>query len=211
MKRWTYVVALCFVTVFVGPCRYYASAQAAKGAKRGGAQGKISTIDTAKKTLTLAGRQGVTTNVSYTDTTKVLKAEPIKVGDLKTGDVVVVQGAISGTSIDAKAVIVRPSANAKLPKKAPKNAPTNRITGSVTSTTPLKVNMVNTEYEVKTTEATRVMTLKESSAAELKVGDVVTVQGQPGSDGVVQAQAIEVINLPGLKGAKATKPKKPKK
>ncbi len=210
MRRWTSVVALCLVMVFVGSCRY-ALAQAAKGAKRGGAQGRISTIDTAKKTLTLTGRQGATTNVSYTDTTKVLRAEPIKIGDLKTGDVVVVQGAISGNSIDAKAVIVRPSANAKLPKKAPKKAPANRITGSVTSTSPLKVKMVDTEYEVKTTDATRVVTLKESSAAELKVGDAVTVQGQPSADGVVQAQAIEVLNLPGIKGAKANKPKKPKK
>jgi hypothetical protein len=207
MKKWTFVFTLSFVMLAAGLC----DAGAAKGAKRGGAAGKISAIDTAKKTLTLAGRQGVTTNVSYTDTTKVLKAEPIKIGDLKTGDVVVVQGAISGTSIDAKAIIVRPSTNARLPKKAPKNAPTNRITGSVTSTSPLKVKMVDTEYEVKTTDATHVVTLKESSVADLKVGDVVTVQGSPSADGGVQAQTIEVINLPGLKGAKANKPKRPKK
>lgn len=210
MKKWTFAFTLSFVILSAGLC-YAGAAKGAKGAKRGGAAGKISTIDTAKKTLTLAGRQGVTTNVSYTDATKVLKADPIKIGDLKTGDVVIVQGTISGNSIDAKGIVVRPSANAKLPKKAPKNAPTNRITGSVTSTTPLKVKMVDTEYEVKTTDATRVMTLKESSAAELKVGDTVTVQGQPGTDGVVQAVGIEVINLPGIKGAKANKPKKPKK
>ncbi|MCS6861977.1 MAG: DUF5666 domain-containing protein [Abditibacteriales bacterium] len=204
MKKWALTFTLSFVILAAGLC--YAGA--AKGAKRAGAQGKISAIDTAQKTLTLVGRQGVTTTVSYTDTTKVFKAEPIKIGDLKTGDVVIVQGAISGSSIDARAVIVRPSTNAKLPKKAPKKPPTNRIIGSVTSTAPLKVKTVDTEYEVKTTDATHIVTLKEGSAADMRVGDIVAVQGQAGADGVVRAQAIEVVNLPRLKGAKANKPKK---
>lgn len=205
MKKRIWAFTLGFVVLSVG-LGYAGAAKGAQGAKRGGTTGKIATIDTAKKTLTLAGRQGVTTTVSYTDTTKVLKAEPIKLGDLKTGDVVVVQGPISGTSIDAKAVIVRPSASVKLPKKAPKKPPTNRIMGSVTSTTPLKVKMVDTEYEVKTTDATRIVALKEGSIADLKVGDAVTVQGQPSADGVVQAVAIEVVNLPVVR--KASKPKK---
>ncbi len=209
MKRRAIVFTLSFAIAFAGLCHAQKPAKNAKGQKRANTVGKVTSIDTAKKTLTLSGRQGTTVTVSYTDQTKVMKAELGKIGDLKIGDIVTVGGAVSGNSVEAKAVLVMPSVT-KLPKKAPAKAPTNAIRGSVTSTAPLKVRMADTEYEVKTTDTTKVMVSKEGAIADVKTGDAVRVQGQPGADNVVQAQRIEIVPA-GLAGKGAGKVKRNKK
>jgi hypothetical protein len=212
VKKWAFVLSLSFAAVFAGVslAQNAKGAKGAKGVKRGGTMGRVASIDAAKKTLTLTGRKNETTHVSYTEQTKVVKMEEGKLSDLKSGDVVMVQGNMSGNSVDAQAISLLP-ATTRLPKKAPKNAPTRNVRGSVSSTSPLKVRMADAEYEVKMTDATKVMTAKEGSVADIKVGDTVRVVGQPGADGVVQAQAIQVGNFVAGKGKGAKKAKANKK
>jgi hypothetical protein len=207
MKTLGFALSLSFVMAFAGlsHAQNAKGAKGAKGQKRAGSMGKVASIDTAKKTLTLTGRKNETITVSFTDQTKVTKAEAGKMDGLKSGDAVMVNGAVSGTTVEARTIALLPS-TIKLPKKAPKKAPTNAIRGSISSTSPLKVRMADTEYEVKITEATKVITSSDGTISDVKVGDTVRVQGQPGSDGVVQAQRIDIVPAGvAAKGKKASK------
>jgi hypothetical protein len=179
------------------------------GGGRGNA-GTIASID--GTTITLTTQTGTTKVVASANTTVSLSVAGA-IGDIKTGDHVVVMGAASGATVAADR-IVDTGTNATTgfggrgggpggppPAGGPSGNPPaggprgggGFVTGTVASigATSLTITVPDgTTTNVTTTSSTQVTTEKTGTLQDLATGDQVTVSGTTASDGTVTATAI---------------------
>jgi hypothetical protein len=167
--------------------------------------GTIAAIDGA--TITLTTQTGTTKVVTSANTTVSLSVAGA-IGDIKTGDHVVVTGAASGTTVAADRIVDLgtnatsgfggpggglggpPGGN---PPAGARQGNGGFVTGTVAAIdgTSFTITATNgTSTKVTTTSSTQVTKEKTGSLQDLITGDQVTVIGPTGSDGTVTATAI---------------------
>jgi len=181
--------------------------------RRFGTGGTIASIN--GNTLTVTNPESnTTTKVVTSSTTRVTVAKTVTVGDVATGDRVVVVGTKSGTTVTATRINDMGSANAVVPN--PNRAPggpggvnvppgddggrrgfgppgggfTAGTVTSVASGTIVVKAADGTTTTVKTSASTAVTKNVASSVSALKVGDAVRAVGATASDGTVTATSI---------------------
>jgi hypothetical protein len=184
------------------------------GASRSGGRGTFGTLQSVDgQTLTVATRNGNTTTVVTSSSTRFVKAVPGALSDIKVGDHVMARGTADGTNVAAQRVTDtgtqalgfggggqgrRRSGNGTPPSSVPNGGslPANGAvaTGTVKSIegSTLVVTLNNgTTKTVTTSPSTTFSVVKASSLQELTTGQPITVQGPTGSDGTVTAKTVE--------------------
>jgi hypothetical protein len=192
--------------------------QGAPGAGgRGGGRGTVGTLQSVDgQTLTVATRNGNTTTVITSSSTKFAKAVTGALSDIKVGDRVSARGTADGTSVAAQRITDsgttnmgfggggfggggqgrRPGGNAP-PGSVPNSTrPDNGAfaTGTVKSISGSILTVAQndgTTKTVTTSPSTVVSIVKASSLQDLATGQTVTIQGKTNTDGTVTATAVE--------------------
>ena len=153
------------------------------GAKR--LQGKVTAVDTAKRTVTVSGRRDpVAVTVTLAPDATIYVQQPATLADLKTGDKVTVYGkdiAAGATTVPATRLLVLPAADAKAGKKkagAQAGYHKNSVDGAVASTTPaLTITTPSgVTVTVQTTPATTVARTVTGALSDITVGTTVQVR-----------------------------------
>jgi hypothetical protein len=174
------------------------------GAGRGNA-GTIASID--GTTITLTTQTGTTKVIASANTTVSLSVAGA-LGDIKTGDHVVVTGAASGATVAADRIVdtgTNGTSGLGGPGVGPRGGPGGTppaggprgnggfVTGTVASIDATSLTITapdGTTTNVTTTSSTQVSTEKTGGLQDLATGDQVTVSGTIASDGTVTAKAI---------------------
>lgn len=174
------------------------------------ANGTVTAVDTAAGTLTLSPMFGGGTpqTVKVTDATQITATREGTVGDLKVGDTVQVRGVptgITATQITAGDSADLPMGGMGLPLAGPRlgsggrpglggpQAAFAQATGKVTALSPLTVSVADgVQVTLRVTPDAKISRNVVEKMGDLKAGDRVMANGQPGDDGVLAASRIRV-------------------
>jgi hypothetical protein len=169
-----------------------------------GNAGTIASID--GSTITLTTQAGTTKVIASANTTVSVSVSGA-LGDIKTGDHVVVMGAASGATVAAERIAdTGTSATAGFGGPGPGGRPGpggppaggpraggGFVSGTVASIDATSLTITATDgttTTVTTTSSTQVTTETAGTLSDLATGDQVTVTGPTGSDGTVTAMSI---------------------
>ena len=167
------------------------------------ASGTVSAVDAAAGTITLEAMGGGTAGqvVKVTDGTQISAQTVVRVEDLKVGDIVQVRGVPTGitalqiTASDSEDPIMggpfggaRPGGGAGAQGMASAQA-----TGRISGVSPLTIAINDTlSVVLKTAPDVRITKMLTEKVGDLKVGDRIMANGQPGDDGTLTATRIHV-------------------
>lgn len=180
-----------------------ATPAAPAAAKRANTQanGKVTAVDTAKRTITITSRRNPdATTLTLAADAKVYVQQPATLADVKAGDRIDAYGTATptSTSVDANRLVILTPAPADAGKRKP-NAKAgfrkNRVEGTVTATTPALTITTpgGVTLTVKTTDATKVARTVAGTLSDVAVG--ATVQARTSGEGT-SLTASEVRVMP---------------
>ncbi|BDI28795.1 hypothetical protein CCAX7_008460 [Capsulimonas corticalis] len=145
-------------------------------------QGKISSIDTAAKTITVTSHHGANTSTfAWDDATKILKTSEGALSDVKVGDTVRAYGAATpeAPTLTASHILIEPAITAGKHKTGPKSGfHRNHVEGVIATTTPTLTLTTpgGVTVTVTTTAETKVESVTAAAPSDLSAG--VTVQAR---------------------------------
>lgn len=170
--------------------------EASLGQARPGAQGKVGSIDAAKKSFVVESKAGSKT-VATTDKTEFTKQNAGKLADVKEKDIVSVAGRMTDdmSSIDAAVITIQAAGSQPGKAKAKAGAPFQTVSGTVMATGDnMKIKTRDDrEVAVKTTAETRVLVPGKGTFDDIKVGSFVNVQGRTEGDNV-EADRVTILS-----------------
>ncbi|MGO8673106.1 MAG: hypothetical protein ACLQVD_17325 [Capsulimonadaceae bacterium] len=174
--------------------------------------GTVKSVDVVGNTIVLTTPRGDTTTINVTPTTRIQGRTAIKVGDLKTGETIMVNGVPTGitantiTLNDAYSTPAAPrpavagSSTGATPTPAPvanTAPPIANASGTVTSLKPLTISLNDSSsLVIKLSDTVQVQHIGLETIKDIAVNDWLTVNGRPTGNGSLDAGNINVNMSP---------------
>jgi len=190
------------------------------GGQQGGpmAFGKVKSVDQSAKTIKLSGSRGGHWRVVHVEDGATIRAEiQVSASDLKVGDEIAVRGVptgISASSImdgDVREALPPPPGGpddmdgpdqdgpqGNGPGRRPGPPTMASASGKITSTSPLTIEISkDVSVVIKTSASVKVHKIVAEQLSDIKVGDRIIASGDPGDDGVLDADHVAInVHMP---------------